>query len=215
MGKFIFVGVFFSLMTFFLASSPAAKGESELGSFNILLCHGENLPAEDLAEEDVYPPDQLALGAYNTWCYNAGGDKVAMIHHDAPLPALFGQSNGFWVSFTHYNDRNGDGKLEAREADGYLRMFAAVTPGLFKRVGISEDFTQGVIASEANPGDEPGITEATGWFKGTTQFLNRNNVHFIPTFVEVEGKPVLIGASMDFVNFGVMSFAKTPVQIVQ
>jgi len=214
MSKFIFFSVFFSLMSFFLASSPEAKGESELGSFNILICHGENLPAEDLDELDVYSPEELAGGAYNTWCYSPGGKKVAKIHHDAPLPAYFGITNGFYVSFTHYNDKNGDGELEDREADGYINMFVAVTPNLLRRALVSPDFTQAVVASEVHPEDVPGIPgiiEATGWFKGTTQALNRNNVHLNPLYANEQ----LVGASVDFVNFGIMSFTKTPVPIVQ
>jgi hypothetical protein len=213
MSKFILVGVFFSLMSFFFASSPAAKDEPELGPFKILICQGENLPAEDLEEEDVYSPEELAGGAYNVWCYNPGGEKVAKIHHDAPLPSYLGFSDGFYVSFTHYKDKNGDGELEEREADGYINMFVAVTPNLLKRALVSPDFTQAVVASEVHPEDVPGIPgiiEATGWFKGTTQALNRNNVHFNPIYEN----GILVGAEVDFINFGMMSFTKMPVPIV-
>lgn len=223
MGKFIFFSVFFSLMSFFLANAKAVKADSELGSSLILLCYGENLPAEDLVNpSDVYSETALAGGAYNAWCYNAGGDRVAMIHHDAPFPVFFGAS-GFYVSFTHYKDRNGDGVLVASEADGYIKMFVAATPALFTRSLTSPDFTQAVVASEIQLEDGPdceakGICEAMGWFKDTTQALNRNNVRLIP--ICANGEPTcpleqMLGARADFINFGVMSFKKTPVPIVQ
>ena len=56
------------------------------------------------------------------------------------------------------------------------------------------------------------ILYANGWFRGTQQNISRNNLVATPTFDENFN---LVGIDSQYLNFAVLSFMKSPVQIVE
>ncbi|HKY61928.1 MAG TPA: hypothetical protein VJR29_00780 [bacterium] len=174
------------------------RQETELDKIKFLACHGQLF-------YDGYTDEEVLGGAYNAWCYDQSGARVAKIHHDAPLPAFI--TGQFGITFTHYHDRNNDGELEDREADGFISLVAKTFPQTLDRSVPSFSGRSFVIATEI---DAPEILEATGWFKGTQQTINRSNLRFEATYDD-EGNIVTL--KMLYANFVTQSFLRAPVEM--
>jgi hypothetical protein len=141
------------LLTVLLLTNPVtAKANSDDAGIKFLGCHGE-LFYEGFEEKDILG------GAYNAWCYDKSGQKVAKIHHDAPLPAFV--TGQFEIRFIHYDDRNHDGVLEDKEIDGTIHFRVRNTPETLDRSVLSYSGRTFVIANEVPAEDDVALKRKT------------------------------------------------------
>jgi hypothetical protein len=192
-----------TVATVLLGSVPALAKASEpgIGPIRFLACYGPTDFEGWEGPENGFAADR---GAHNVDCYDASGRKAARMLHGPVYP----QTDPIRVTFVHYDDRNGDGVLEDREIDGTISVAYDVSApdGLPQRIAfganaVGETFVtnQALVALEIA---ESQLIDRTGWFRGTTQLINRNNpvVHMDET-----------GVRIVHVNFAVFSFLKRAV----
>jgi hypothetical protein len=184
----------FAIALLLIPQVANARREHKNNEIKFLACHGQ-LFYDGYSEEDILG------GAYNALCYDKSGESVAIIHHDAPLPAFI--TGQFGITFTHYDDKNKDGFLEEKEVDGTISFVVKATaPQTLDRSVPSFSGRTFVIATEV---EAPEILHADGWFKGTKQVINRSNLRFEATFDEQGNFKTL---KMLHANFAVQSFLR-------
>jgi hypothetical protein len=182
-----------------IAAPPhAAAQEAELGPIKHVLCYD---PVATYEGWEGY----VDQGAYNVWCYDSRGRRVVRMFH-GPTLHVFGPKPAYiHVTLKHYDDRNNDGALTENEVDGVLVMnYEVRTDAQLSRTAFSPDWTQVVVAAEIPLAD---IDQATGWFEGTAQVINRTNIPVDTTLVD--GVPV--AARVRGTNFSSLSLLRREV----
>ena len=192
-----------------LTTGALATGRDEIGSVRFLACQGATFN---------FPGDDFAGGAFNNWCYDARGKRVAMIKHGPVRHVLLGQGGErdaagnaiVRVTFVHYDDRDSDGVLEDSEEDGVLSLAFRATPAAMNRIMHSPSFDQVNVSLEVGAAD---LSQRTGWFAQTEQVISRTNLHVAPIVPDPEA-PGLPFIHPDHNNFSVLSFLSAPVSVV-
>jgi len=177
------------LATLVVAVPPvhAAAGKSgPQPEIAFLVCHGETFAGP-------YSDAEIDGGAYSVWCVDETGQRVGRMDHGPVYVETIE------VTYSHYDDADGDGVLHRSEVDGRLKLSyrQAMPAGLPMRMAI--DGRQGIVAAEIEASE---IDYAHGWFAGTAQIINRNNV------VIDDADPTVV--HIIYVNFAVYAFVRSP-----
>jgi hypothetical protein len=154
-------------------ASARANESDDLGPIKVLVCHG---PA-------TYEGwgDKANLGAHNVWCYDTRGKRVGRMLHGPFLHEILPDGTHVpldvvEVTYHHYEDKNRDGVLIDAEIDGTIvTRYEIYNPlGVFQRLAfpVMGHTNQGLAALEVAGAQIP---VAEGWFRGTTQLINRGN----------------------------------------
>jgi hypothetical protein len=175
-------------------SSPVA---GEPGPFKLIACHGATEPY-------AVDPSLTPLGAYTVWCYDDRGRAAVRMDHGpvahAYPPQPVGPDNPVIdVSFTHFDDADRDGVLEA---DGFLRLWFVANEESLMRATVVPDFVNPLQGLSIVESPESEIKASTGWFAGTRQVINRTNVR-----VRVDAQ----GMHVTHANWSVLTFVRNPV----
>lgn len=171
--------------------NQAAAHQTARPEISFLACQGETFAGP-------YSEAELDAGAYSVWCVDATGRYVGRMDHGP----VVGEET-IVVTYIHYDDANRNGALERWEVDGRLTLSypqATAPEGLPRRLAI--DGRQILVALEVSASE---IDLARGWFAGTRQVINRNNV------VIDDADPSVF--HVIYVNFGVYAFVRSPLHM--